>query len=261
MLTQNQKETFKREGLIRLDGFLPQENVTAAQEIIFGLAEKEGVWRKGVWLVDHMPPRPKFTKPMRKAELNVLMAPKLLAAIDLLVDGQVMEDASLNKPSLLFRSPQKTEWAVPTQAWHLDIPRLPTADLSGVQVFTFLDTVIPGGGGTLVVTGSHRLLNMAGKFVRSRDVTKSLKREAYFRELTSEGSSNRDRFLSTPGKVGDVELLVVELTGKPGDVFLMDLRLLHTGAPNTAKIPRLMVTERFRLQSAVSQIEAQQTSR
>lgn len=73
----------------------------------------------------------------------------------------------------------------------------------------------------------------------------------------SEDFPNRERFLTILGKVGDIELLVVELCGEPGDVFLMDMRLLHTAAPNTASIPRLMVTERYRLKSAVSQLNRQ----
>ncbi|MCB0086930.1 MAG: phytanoyl-CoA dioxygenase family protein [Caldilineaceae bacterium] len=256
MLTQPQKDKFEREGLIRLDGFLPQDKVAAAQEFIFRLAEKEGLWHKGVWQVEQMPNRPLFTKPMTKAELNILMTPELLAAIDILVDGRAVEDAALKQPSLLFTPPQETEWTVPANVWHLDIPRLPIAGLLGVQVFTFLDTVIPRGGGTLVVTGSHRLLNSTGKYIRSQDVKKLLKKEAYFRDLMSKNMPNRQRFLTIPGKVGDVELCVVELHGEPGDVFLMDLRMLHTLSPNTASIPRLMVTERYRLKSAVSQLSA-----
>lgn len=254
MLTQHQKETFKAKGLIHLEGFLSPDKVAAAQEFIFGLAEKEGIWRKGVWQLEQMPDRPKFTKPMRKAELNTLMTPELLAVINILVDGQAVEDTSLMKPSLLFTPPQETEWTVPARAWHLDMARLPTAGLSGVQVFTFLDTVVPSGGGTLVVTGSHRLLNTTGKFIRSKDVKELLKKEAYFHDLMSKDIPNRDRFLTTPSQVGDIALQVAEISGEPGDIFLMDIRLLHTGSPNTARIPRLMVTERFRLKSAVTQI-------
>lgn len=104
---------------------------------------------------------------MSEPELNTLMTPELLAVINILVDGQALDDAWLIRPSLLFTRPQVTEWTVPVNAWHLDIPRLPIAGLSGMQMFTFLDTVVPRGGGTLVVTGSHRLLNTTGKYLRT----------------------------------------------------------------------------------------------
>jgi ectoine hydroxylase-related dioxygenase (phytanoyl-CoA dioxygenase family) len=38
---------------------------------------------------------------------------------------------------------------------------------------------------------------------------------------------------------------VVELTGVLGDLWLMDLRALHTAAPNPSAAPRLMMTWRF----------------
>jgi hypothetical protein len=47
---------------------------------------------------------------------------------------------------------------------------------------------------------------------------------------------------------GDLE--VVELTGQPGDVYLMDLRVLHSRCANTLPVPRLMITQRFLLPSA-----------
>ena len=206
MLTQHQIETFETKGLIRLDGFLEQDKVAAAQKFIFGLAEKEGFWRDGVWQVDKISDRPKFIKPMHKAKLDTLMTDRLLTVINMLVDGQALDEVLLRPPALLFTSPQKTEWAVPASAWHLDTPRLPGAGLPGVQVFTFLDTVIPQGGGTLVVAGSHRLLN-TGKFISSQNTKKMLKREPYFRNLLSKDFSDRNRFLTTTEKVDDTELL------------------------------------------------------
>jgi hypothetical protein len=47
---------------------------------------------------------------------------------------------------------------------------------------------------------------------------------------------------------------VVELCGEGGDVFLMDMRLLHTLAPNASRVPRLMATQRFVLDSIVERI-------
>lgn len=42
---------------------------------------------------------------------------------------------------------------------------------------------------------------------------------------------NRARLLGQAGAVGDVALEVMEMTGAPGDAYLTELRLLHTGAP------------------------------
>jgi hypothetical protein len=115
-------------------------------------------------------------------------------------------------------------------------------------MFTFLDTVAPGGGGTLVVAGSHRLLNESRR-ISSKQLKKRLKREPYFRDLMSKHFADRRRFIRECGRVGDVELQVVELHGQPRDLYLMDLRILHTLAPNAARVPRIMVTQRFLLEA------------
>jgi hypothetical protein len=94
------------------------------------------------------------------------------------------------------------------------------------------------------VAGSHRLLN-TGQLIRSKDVKKRLKRWPYFGRLMAKDTPDRGRFVHEIGHAGDVEVQVVELTGKPGDVYLTDMRLLHTLAPNTARVPRIMVTQRF----------------
>lgn len=42
---------------------------------------------------------------------------------------------------------------------------------------------------------------------------------------------------------------VVELHGEPGDAFFMDLRILHTLAPNASSVPRILLAQRFLLES------------
>src|SRR5207248_2591156 len=56
---------------------------------------------------------------------------------------------------------------------------------------------------------------------------------------------HRADLLDRTGTVGDVPLSIVEMTGVPGDVWLMDLRVLHVGAPNAAGRPRMMLTFRY----------------
>jgi hypothetical protein len=57
------------------------------------------------------------------------------------------------------------------------------------------------------------------------------------------------RFIRERSRVDEVELQVVELHGEPGDVILMDMRILHKLAPNAGRVPRIMVTQRFLLGS------------
>jgi len=183
----------------------------------------------------------------RRPELEALIdEPALLAAVDTLLEGRPFDRALFKRPQVLFSLPNADEWTVPT-GWHVDAPRLASGRRPGVQLFAFLDTVEARGGGTLVVSGSHRLFN-DGRFILAKELARLLRREDFFRALYSEApapAGERARLLGHVGAVGEVALEVVELTGAPGDAYLTDLRLLHAVAPNAAARPRMMATHRF----------------
>ena len=86
--------------------------------------------------------------------------------------------------------------------------------------------------------------------ISSGDLRKRLMQERYFAELMSNKTDDRLCFMREVGHVGDVELQVAEMVGEPGDVYFMDLRMLHTISPNTLPIPRLMLTQRYLLESS-----------
>jgi ectoine hydroxylase-related dioxygenase (phytanoyl-CoA dioxygenase family) len=44
-------------------------------------------------------------------------------------------------------------------------------------------------------------------------------------------------------RIGDVELRVVELTGRAGDAFVMHCDTFHAAAPNCRAEPRMMATD------------------
>ena len=46
----------------------------------------------------------------------------------------------------------------------------------------------------------------------------------------------------------------MEVTGAPGDAWLMDLRVLHASAPNAGEHPRVMVTRRFERADLLSEV-------
>lgn len=48
-----------------------------------------------------------------------------------------------------------------------------------------------------------------------------------------------------PFEVEGLSLRLVEMCGRAGDVYLMDMRVLHTPSANAAARPRLMATTRF----------------
>jgi len=253
-LTAQQLSDFDRRGVLRLPGLLAAERVGRARAYVLSRLERAGLWRDGEWRLNDRP-RPKWPDSgvksskvigNRHPDIEALIdEPALLAAVDALLDGQAFDRELYKRPQVMVTLPNIDAWTIPT-GWHVDGPRLASGRRPGVQLFAFLDRVDPGGGGTLVIAGSHRLLN-EGRVVPIGDVPRRLRQEDFFRPLYAEAddAAPRARLVNHKGAAGDVALEVVELTGAPGDVYLIDLRVLHTVAPNASSRPRMMATHRF----------------
>lgn len=247
-LTPQHREAFERQGVLKLDGLLSADVVRTARELVYRKLERIGVTQAGGWrLADGSRPQwpatgLKTSKVIgnRQPEFEALIGePGVIAIADALLGGQAVDRTTFKRPQLLLTLPNADAWSLPT-GWHSDFPRLASRQSPGVQLFACLDEIRPHGGGTLVVAGSHRLLN-DGRFLRTADITAALGRTSFFQRLFA-GSETSD--LPT-GNVDGVELQVMEMIGLPGDAYLMDLRLLHTAAPNALDRPRLMATHRF----------------
>lgn len=158
------------------------------------------------------------------------------------------------RPQLLYSSPVADEWTIPNTVWHLDFPRLASGQTPGLQVFVCVDRVQPKGGGTLLVAGSHRLFNETG-FIRSRDIKRRMRKLRYFQQLMSEGDpGERQKLLTARDHELGVPLSLVELTGHPGDIYVTDLRILHTVAPNAGPRPRIVMTQRYVYTDAMTEM-------
>ncbi len=256
MFSSVERETFAARGLIKRANFLAPEKLARARQVMLRHFEQEGIWRNAAWsLENHMPDSGmSLVKPLcRQQSILDLAGGEALAAASALVDGQPIGPVGA-VTGLLCTLPNASTWTVPHQNWHQDFPRFPDSGCPGVQMFAVLEKLEAGGGGTLVVAGSHRLLNL-GVRMSSSDLRKQLKREAYFAEVMSNKPGDRMRLLREPGTVDGVEQQVVELTGEAGDVYFMDLRVLHTVAPNSLEVPRLMLTHRYLLASTAAALD------
>ncbi len=256
ILTREQLDEFERRGVLPLRGLLAADRVRRAREYVQHRLARFGLWKDGRWCLGAVP-RPEWpatglgpSQAIGNEHPDVeglLEEPALLCAVAALLGGCALDRTRSGPPQILFTLPNSDTWMVPATNWHVDFPRLATGRRPGVQLFAFLDTVEPRGGGTLVVAGSHRLLNDK-RFVRSKALRRLLGRETFFRELYSPeraGGEDRARLLGEAGAVGDVPLEVIELTGAPGDAYFTDPRVLHTAAPNATDRPRIMATHRF----------------
>ena len=252
-LTPEQRDEFDRRGVVRIDGLLSSAGVSRARACVLRRMEQLGLWKDGAWRLGDRP-RPKYPDSGLKTskvvgnkhpELEALAdEPALRAAVDELLGGRPFDRKMHPRPQLLFTLPNTDGWMLPP-GWHTDAPRLASGELPGVQLFACLDHVAPRGGGTLAIAGSHLLLNDR-RHIRAKDLHRELGADAFFRRIWGKHPLHWEDGDALPrGTVNNVELEVMELTGAPGDGYLVDLRTLHSGAPNAADRPRMMITDRY----------------
>ena len=147
-LIPEQREAFKRAGILRLDGLLSAEGVRNAREAVLRPLERLGLWKAGAWHLAALP-RPQWPDTGLKTslvtgnlhpELAALVEESALtAAVDVLLEGHPYERPGPNRrPQVLFTLPNAPTWTLPS-GWHSDSPRLASGQSAGVQLFTFLD--------------------------------------------------------------------------------------------------------------------------
>ena len=248
-LTDAQRREFRETGLLRLRGAIPASDVDAMRDRLWDALAKERQMHRDdphTWTASRLH---HFNALQRAGAYAKMASPTVLGALDDLFGPREWQ-RPLRWGTLLANFPSAPDkWEVPNQGWHLDLPaKKMEGKLLGTIVFAHLETVVAGGGGTVVVTGSHRLIEEfveregSSALLRSPDSRKLLARcDPWLRDLSSrEQTADRmRRFMDDGAIVNGVPLKVVEVTGDPGDVIFMHAWMLHAGAPNYSSSPRL----------------------
>ncbi len=154
------------------------------------------------------------------------------------------------RPLVTF--PEPGAWDVPARRWHWDNPcGLHLDQPRALFVVSFIGSVAPRGGGTLILSGSPGLLIQQERLA-SADQRGGLGAGAWERfhrshpwlmALSGLAPSPADRiaaFMDGETIVDGVPLRVVELTGEPGDMVFCHPVIVHCVAPNRGKRPRFM---------------------
>jgi hypothetical protein len=143
-------------------------------------------------------------------------------------------------------------WDIPTRIWHADgRTDWETGAPLNAFVFSFVAEAKPGGGGTLVLAGSAKLVRQqyAGLTREERRLGGTWLRDRinglgpWLSELTGAVPGPDDRitaFMRECGEAEGVPLRVVELTGQPGDAYICDPLLMHCISHNCRDTPRMM---------------------
>ncbi len=262
IISSADREQLADQGWLKVPQLIPPEPVREARESIYRKLSQAGLWVDGAWQDTGGDPNQDQARRLLKPLSGSRLLKPLLEPVLRVAEAICAQTLIPAKPycQFLFTAPHSsvtgpnpvTRWTVPASVWHTDYPR--DGDLSsyGVQIFTFIDDVPPGGGGTLVVAGSHRI--RPGVVLGSKELKRSLRSEEFWRNLTDKQREDRSRMADFTGEVDGVALSLVELSGAPGDVYFTDLRLLHSLTPNTSPRPRLMMTQRLPTEGGAERI-------
>jgi hypothetical protein len=252
MLTDDQLSRFRDTGLLHLPGAVPAGDAAAMVDRIWDhLRRRHGVARDHpeTWTVG----QPAGLRAITGApEFRALGSATIRAALDdLLGAGRWSPPRRWGRLLVTFPARDRT-WTVPAGgAWHNDfVPLRPGTGARAVQLFTILRDLPARGGGTLVLTGSHHLVSRftadTGEAPHPSRVRQALGDRPWLRGLwdppAATAGQRIQRYLTDGTRIGDVDLRVVELTGRAGDAFAMHCDTLHAAAPNCHDQPRMMAT-------------------
>lgn len=245
-------DTFERTGIVKLTGVFPEECAAAMREVVWrGWADTYGARQDdpATWAAV---PRFKTLKAAKRDPIfREILGDELTSLADrLLGPGWTTSNGFGN---LLANFPNVTSWHLPSSdgMWHSDYGyRTPMDPVPGLRIFAVFGDVPAGGGGTLLVEGSHRMVEAfvhahpdvaGGRAKLARSACHSS--NGWLRELT-QGDANAagriERFMVETTDVEGIPAKVIEACGRPGDVYVCHPWTIHCAPPNANSQPRFL---------------------
>lgn len=243
--------SFEQQGYVYLPKAFARADALAIQDSIWLQMREHGIdrhdrstWPAGSW---------NGVKDNPALERGIA-APRLCGAIHQLLGSENWRVPDRWGGFLIsFPSGVAHDWELTSQAWHWDDTLVNHFGHSstGLFVFTLYSDIQAHGGGTLVVSGSHRLIEQFFHRLLPADQhmkQKSLKQhfaqsQPWLAELTSRTSASNNRtqrFMEETTEVDGVPSKVIEVTGEAGDAYLCHPAIYHAASPNHAEVPRFM---------------------
>jgi ectoine hydroxylase-related dioxygenase (phytanoyl-CoA dioxygenase family) len=246
MLSDGRRDEFERTGILKVEGAFAAPEAERMQAAVWGeLRHRYGIERgdRSTW--DRHPPTG-LKSAKRSSAFDPIIGPVVAGVLDdLFGTGGWVRPKTMG--NVLVTMPDAATWRLPHRIWHSDFEAdQPTGRLFAVKVWALVDDVDPGGAGTPLLAGSHRLFARwldAHPERRYKEAKEAfLRSHPYLRALsTDDGDPDRNRrFMDAESDVDGVPARVIECTGAAGDVYVTHGWVFHTIAPNATDRPRLM---------------------
>lgn len=249
MFDVDQRASFASTGILRISGVVERAVADSMADAMWAVLAERGVDRtdRTTWptgFVGQM-------QPLRRGRVfDAFAAPQVSALVDELLGVGCWRETEPWGPALVT-FPEPGPWILPHKTWHLDLPGRGNPDQDRVaRLFGYATDVVPHGGGTLVVEGSHELVRRLVAASPTNDVGSSaelrnrlMHDHPWFRALCRESTTDRvAQFMEDGDEIDGVRVRVVELTAQAGDVVAMLPWTMHNFSMNCAAQPRCMVT-------------------
>lgn len=254
MLTADQRDSFELQGYVRLDQAISGATIARLSDAAWTRLEEYQIHRERPETWRRL--RPKGIQSVAKTDAFDSMATaKVRDAIDALVGHNRWNEPS-HWGQLLVSLPNDKEWQLPTTTWHIDLSENKQPSwIPGIQLFACVEDILPRGGATVAVAGSHtvvhRFLREEGQpRIRASSAIRGAlsRRHSWFKELwrtTTSKNVRTEYFMSASTEIDGAHLQVVEFTGRAGDVFLMHPYVFHAPSANVCENPRIAITQRL----------------
>ena len=253
-------EEFVARGVVRVPGAFSVEAAEAIGATVWGSVERRSEIRRNdssTWPSGAAPGLSFKNLKGRRVFEPVVSSERVQCALDAIVGEGHWEQPKLGA-QVLLTFPSAGPWIMPN-GWHIDggFDRDVWPPPS-IRMFSFFDTVEPEGGGTLLLEGSHHLVERYitdhtapipgnsvswGRFMKHHPALADLRREH------TEASPRRD-LVGAEFDVDGVSVRAIEASGSPGDLYLAHFYVFHTGSPNASSRPRQMLSTTARVMSS-----------
>ena len=246
--------TFAERGIVRLDAVFDDASAQVMQDAVWReWGARFGSRRDDPTTWSSAPAWGQLPSVKRNPVFRSILGPPLRSLADaLLGEGWT---ASSGFGNVLASFPDTDHWTLPgaTGQWHSDFAyTTPMAPLPALRVFAVFGDVAPGGGGTLLVAGSHRMVERfvasepgVAAFPAKRSSDPCHRSNPWLAELTrgDECAPGRiERFVHAVTDVDGIPAQVLEACGPPGTVYVCHPWTIHCRPPNASDRPRLLRT-------------------